>query len=893
MAQSDNDCSLAMLINGSEVGSIDLASVPSGSYTVKGSESSGVFPITGNSDNIEVKLSFTPDGTTSIAYFDWFSVSLKRFLILANEPLFFRSLASLSNIISSFEISGADASVQVWEVTNPTVPLAIEPLISSDKAIFSVNTQELGEFVAFSGSSFDKPTAFGSVPNQSIQSFTAVDGIIVTHPNFLEQAQRLADFRLYNDNLSVNVVTTREVYNEFSSGMQDVSAIRDYAKYIYDVGGGLSYLLLFGDGSYDYKYRVDNNTNFVPIYESRNSLHPVLSHSSDDYFGFLEPSEGEWIETAAGDHTMEIGVGRLPVKTAEEAEVVVDKIIRYASSTLTLGKWRNEILYIADDGDGNIHTRHGEDLSEIINQNSVFNIQKIYLDAFEQQINPSNERSTATNRSILDAIERGAFLVNYIGHGSEKVWMHENVLTTSDIEQLTNFQKLPIFVTATCEFGRYDDPTQISGAERLILSDRGAIALLTTTRPVFASTNFVLNQAYHQSIIQIASNRNLRLGDVIRETKNNSLVGAVNRNFALLGDPMMRPAYPRFDVELDQFKNEELDTLSALEKVDFSGSIVYEEQTVSDFNGKLDIILFDIPTEKITRGQQSSPFLYTERDNALFRGEVTVTNGQFSGNFIIPKNISYQNQSGKLSLYAWDESGGNDAIGLSKNFVLGGTNQTASDDSTPPSLEAYLNEPSFKNGSTVGSGALLIAKFFDESGMNISYSGFERGITLNLNGEIIELNDFYTANLDDFTNGTVMYPLPDLEPGQYTALIKGADTYNNSVEEVVEFVVSNQPLLQTFNFSTYPNPASTFTNFTFDHDREGEPLRVEILVYSMNGNQVDLVVEQIDFSERNVKLQMDFSSRIIEDGLYVYRIIVKSRVDGASDELVGRLVIRN
>jgi len=896
MAQSQGDCSLAMMVNGDDVGSIDISSVPFGSgstYSIKGRESSDVFDLSGSADDINVDFTFTPNGTTSILYLDWFSVSFSRALILTDEPLFFRSRESLDNGISSFEIIASDSELQIWEVTNPTSVSSFDYSTSNGKAMFSVATDELKEFVTFAGSDFSTPVDFGKISNQSIQSTTALDGIIVTHPDFLEQAQRLADFHLSNGNLAVQVVSTLQVYNEFSSGMQDISAIRDYAKYVYETGGQLKYLLLFGDGSYDYHDRIINNTNYVPIYESRNSLHPIFSHSSDDYFGFFEQDEGDWIETSLGDHTMEIGIGRLPVKTTAEAEQVVDKIVRYCTSNTTLGKWRNEIVYIADDGDRNIHARDAEDLAAIIDEGSGFNIKKIYLDAYEQEINPSNERSPATTRAIMDAIERGAFLVNFIGHGNEQLWMKEQVFTVSDIGQLTNFQKLPIFATATCEFGRYDDPLVFSGAEQLLISDRGAIALLTTTRPVFASTNFILNEAYHESILDLTIDKDFRLGDVIRQTKNNSLVGAVNRNFALLGDPMMRPTIPTFDIILDQFQEIKPDTLSALQRVELTGRIESNGQIITDFNGKLDAVLFDIPTEKITKGQQSSPFLYSEQDNALFRGEVSVSDGRFSLTFIIPKNISYQNQIGKLSLYAWDKASGRDANGLSKNLVLGGTNQAAAQDNTSPDLQVYLNQPSFKNGSVVGSGALLIAQFSDESGMNISYSGFDRGITLNLNGEIIELNDFYTSEIDDFTTGTVMYPLQDLEAGKYTAVIKGTDTYNNSVEKAVDFVVSDQPILQTYNFNNYPNPASTFTNFTFEHDREGQPLKVEVLLYAMNGRQVDAISEQIDFSERNVSVRMDFDGRIIEDGLYLYRIIISSLVDGVADELVGRMIIRN
>lgn len=893
MAQSEGDCSMKMNINSNQVGTLPIDAYPGTTYGKKGVAASAVFPLTGASSSINVEITFQPNGSPSISFIDWFSIQMTRALTFSGTQLHFRSISSLDNSITSYQLANAPTNLQIWDVTDPTLSGKISHQTSSGSAIFSASSLEMREYVALSGSDFPSPVAFGKVSNQNIRSTTSVDGIIITHPSLLSEAQRLADFHSSNDNLNIAVVTTRQVYNEFSSGMQDISAIRDYARHVYQTGGQLKYLLLFGDASFDYKYRLSINGNLVPTYEARESFDPIYSYTSDDYFGFFDNDEGEWIESLSGDHTLEIGVGRLPVRTLDEAKTVVNKIIRYATDPATLGPWKNRSVYIADDGDNNIHVDHAEELSEIITSNNRMETRKLYLDSFDQIVNPnSTETSPKLTNIILKSVNDGALLVNYIGHGNETQWMDENVFTSSEISDLRNYQKLPIFVIATCQFGKYDG-ILTSGAERLLLVDQGAVALLSTTRLVYASTNLLINQAFHASFVSAESDKTVRLGDIVRETKNNSLYGAANRNFTLLGDPMLRPGFPKYDIILDQFQEPDPENLAALDRITLSGTVQENDLLVGDFNGRLHVVIYDVPVEKITKGQQNPALTYYEQDNAIFRGEASVVNGAFSMELIIPKNISYSNGQGRISLYAWDSNSNMDAAGESSNILIGGTNKEASPDNSSPMLNVYINEPSFKNGSKVGPGAVLIARFSDESGMNISNSGFDRGITMELNGQFYELNEYYTADADDFTKGAVVYPLNDLEPGFYTAIIKGTDTYNNPVKKSVEFVVANQPILQTFNFITYPNPAKSFANFRFDHDREGESLQLQLIVYSLNGDQAVTESRTVDFSDRSVEMSADFSGRLPKDGLYVYKLSIRSLADGALAELTGRLVIRN
>ncbi|MEP1034585.1 type IX secretion system sortase PorU [Ekhidna sp.] len=895
--QSSEDATFDVSVGGSSFGSLAIDDVPDGpgtTYSIKARQGEGVFTLP-NSAAFNMEIKFNGNASGERGFIDFFHLTFLRNLNLINNETDFRWTQNVGELIR-YEVSNASGAT-IWNVTDPINITSQQFTVQGNKAIFQSQSTNVEEFVAHAGDDFPTPFIFGSVPNQNIKGTTGFDGVIVTNPAFRSEAEQLAQFHRDHDGLDVQVVTTREVYNEFSSGRQDVSAIRDYVKHEYENGGKLKYLLLFGDCSYDYKDRIPNNSNYVPTYESRQSFHPIFSHSSDDYFGFLEDDEGEWIESIAGDHTLEIGVGRLPAKTKDEAQAMVDKIIYYCTNPKTLGKWRSEMTYVADDGDGNVHARHVEDLSELIDTTyAQYNINKVLLDAFTQEASGSSEKSPQANSALKTRIKNGTFVVNYIGHGNERLWMEEEILTKADIDQLTNRNRLPIFVTATCEFGRYDDPIRVSGAEELLLLEQGGgIALLTTSRPVFASTNFSLNQAFHENIFRKEGNQNLRLGDVIRLTKNEGLEGPVNRNFTLLGDPMMMPAYPKLDIVLNEIGSE-LDTLSALEEITFTGEIRSEGALKSDFNGKMVVGVFDVKQTFKTNGQESAPYSYSLRSNALFRGEASVEEGEFTFSFVVPKNISYQYQKGKMSLYAWDEENNIDAGGSSRSFVIGGSNTSPTIDNTPPALQAYMNDSSFVDGDRVGASPLLIANIEDDSGITTTASGVVQGITLTIANEILNLNDFYTAESNTFKKGTVVYPLQDLKPGSYSAILRVWDTHNNSSQRTINFTVSSEPILFIYNPITYPNPVTSSTIFSFEHDREDEDLYVSLLVYSSRGEVVSKRQVLLENSQRSVEIPWEAntnSGEALKQGIYYSRLIIQSRLDGATKEITQKLVIVN
>lgn len=903
LSQSEVENSFSIAINGTALGDQQLEAitpVTEDQYEDRGNNHVDTFAIAiPASEDINLNVTFNfVSGQSSIARLNYFVLLTERQLAIYDGQTIFQSDSTASGV--RFDIDNVNANSQCWDVTNPYAPQLVPMEISGTSGFFNDNGAAIRKYVVLQPDAVSAPDYIGPVDNQNIKAAGAQEALIIAHPRFWDQAQQLAEFHRTTQNLQVEVFNIYDIYNEFGSGSNDITAVRDMIRYFYEESPNLGYALLFGDCSYDFKDRVGNNTNLVPTYQSRNSIHPIYSFSSDDYFGFMEESEGEWLETSGGDHTLDIGIGRIPAKTVAEATDMVNKIIRYSTSERVLGNWKNSVTYVADDGDRNIHVNDGENFSEILDEEATQVLpRKIYLDAFEQELGASKETAPKVSNEIQQAITEGTFLVNYIGHGNEFQWMDENTLDTTFVAGLTNRFKLPIFVTATCQFGRYDDPDFFSGSERLLLDPNGgAIALLTTTRPVFASSNRLVNQAFHRNVFRREAGQHLRLGDIIRLTKNQSLRGPRNRNFALLGDPMLTLQYPDFIAAIDEINGNSIqtnaDTLSALEEITITGSIRYLDSTMNtDFNGVVDVLLLDAAAQARTIGQESLATTYQVQENALFRGKASVENGRFSTSFVLTRNISYRYLEGKISLYAIDETNGTDASGATTNIRLGGTADVSRSDEVSPEIDLYLNDEQFVNGSVIESSSLLIARIFDENGLNISENSINQNITLSLNGEApIIINDFYSANVDDFKNGFVTYPLDGLEAGKYTATIKLWDTYNNSASRSVEFIVSDVRKINLENVFNYPNPATGNTTFNFDHNRPGEELEITINIYGTNGASVATLYQELDDSPTRIDfLNWNFNHLSLKQGLYLYKITVRSTLDGAVGQQFKRLIV--
>jgi hypothetical protein len=912
-------------VNNTQVGTMTVSSV-SGGYNRNAAGDFLCTPVQLNSGNSTVSLTYSKGGNPSAqGWLDYITIICTRDLRMAGPQMAFRDTASVGpNNIAEFRIAGASSSLRVWDVTDHTNPREMPLSVSGSLASFRAATDSLRQFIAFNGTSYLPVETIGEVQNQNLHGLVQADMVIVSHPDFLSEANRLADFHRSNQNnpLSVHVVTPEQIYNEFSSGAQDVTAIRDFMRMFYERSTGWEdmprYLLLFGDASYDYKDRVAGNTNFVPSYQSVESLLPTTSFVSDDYFGLLDPNEGRWNPT--DNDALDIGIGRFPVDFPEEARGVVDKIIRYEDINANIAEatslccaggnvgvspdWRNRITFVADDEDGNTHINQSDQLAVLVDTTyRDFNINKIYFDAYVQQSTPGGQRYPEVTRDINSDVNRGVLIMNYTGHGGEVGWAHERVLGLSDINNWTNADNLVAFVTATCEFARHDDPERVSAGELcLLVPDGGAIALFTTTRLVYSAPNFNLNRNFFFNLLKEQPWGEPTMGDVIRMTKVASGGSVNNRNFVLLGDPAQRLSYPleqAVTVSVNGISvSEGIDTLSALQLVTVTGRLQTREgQPMTDFNGIIYPTVFDKPSVVSTLGNDpGSPVRNFElRNNILYKGKASVVNGEFSFQFMVPKDIAYNFGWGRISYYA--EGMGINASGHFEDFVIGGSYAGAQGDDQGPTVRLFMNEESFVFGGTTDESPIMIALLVDSSGINTVGSGIGHDITTVHNGNTaatIVLNDFYEADLDSYQSGRVAYPFRNLPEGTHTLRFKAWDVHNNSSEAYTEFVVAESAEMALKHVLNYPNPFTTHTQFMFEHNQACNSLDVMVQVFTISGKLVKTIHRTImtdGFRGDPIEWDgLDDYGQRIGRGVYVYNLRVTGP-DGQKAQKTEKLVV--
>jgi hypothetical protein len=882
-----------------------------------------------NNANLTVNINFDQGGIASAAgYLNYLELVGKRQLKLYGNQTTFRSLENIGpNAVSQFQIDNFQASSFVWDVTNPLRPQGQDLNLSGNTATFLAKTDTLREFITFNSSGISSvPQIYGTVNNQNLHALNSkgnLDMVIVTHPAFYGQATRLANHRQQNDKLKVAVVTTDQVYNEFSSGAQDVTAIRDLMKMVYDrkiqnktkTADSLIYLLLFGDASYDYKSkskvasqnRTAKNTNFVPVYEARQSLNPLDTYSSEDYFGLLDDLEGEWSESSSQGELLDIGIGRLPAQNEVDARTYVNKLIAYDNPD-HYGKWRNRISFVADDEDGNEHLRTANTIASIVETNyQDYNISKIYLDTYSQIPVANGKRSPDCAAALDEAVEQGSLIVNYNGHGGETGWTGEQVLTVNQVNSWINPVKPTFMLTATCEFGRYDDPRRSSASELAILNPNGgAIGMLTTTRPVFASYNEILNKDFFNTVFEPVNGRMPRIGDIYKTSKNKnaSSTQVNNRNFTLLCDPSMRLAYPEEKVALTSVQVMDgtvvSDTIKALAKVTITGKVTDKQnQTLANFEGKVNITVFEKPSIINTLGDGDGyPEPIKVLKNVVYEGVATTKNGLFSSTFIVPKDIAYNYGKGKISLYA--SSANTDAHGSKTDIIIGGAAKNIALDTIPPVIKLFMDNESFVFGGLTGQDALLISHLSDSSGINTVGLGIGHEITATLDGRtenVKVLNEQYVADIDNFRSGKVRYLFKSLSKGPHELRLKAWDNHNNSSEKRIEFIVANTESIALDHVLNYPNPFSTNTIFHFDHNRAGEDLDIQIQIFTVSGKLIKTLAAT-SFGSKPHIAEISWNGRddfgdVLAKGVYVYKLTIRSIKDGSKVSKYEKMVILN
>ena len=893
--------SFSLKLPGLNSKSITMQGSVDGTYGNKARESVDVSKVSSASisGNLNVSYTYNVGGSGgNEAYLNRIVVRSKRLIKPFSDQTFFTVLDSKNNLISKYKISNFSSNYEVWDVSDVSNVKQQSVSLEAGLGVFSTESSVVRKYLLLNATAgFKTPVFVEQVQKQNLHgSLQSPDMIIIAPTKLILKAHEYAALRNQQEGITSWVVDIKNVFNEFSSGAQDVSAVRDFVRMMYyRTNKHLKYLLLFGDASYDYKNRIADNTNLIPTYQADNSYHNVDTYASDDYFGFMEIDEGSWVD----NHTLDIGVGRFPVTKAEEADIFIEKAYQYISAPSSIGKWRTAVTFVADDDDNTMHMDQANQLAEkLAAYHPEYNTNKIFLDAFEQIATPSGKVSPNCASELDEKIEKGSLIVNYTGHGSEVQWTKEEVFNTNSINKLRNFQNLPLFVTATCEFGRYDDPELRSGAEELLLNAKGgAIAMLTTTRPVYALSNFAINGTFYDKVFEPLNDTLMpTLGQVIMMTKNNSFSGTRNRNFTLLGDPSITLAYPKKKIKINEINEEEHDnaTISALGLTKIKGEVTYlNGNRINDFNGQVSVTVYDKESKIRTLGDEGNPFEFRSRNNLLYEGKSSVKNGAFEVDFVVPKDISYQFDKGKISMYAFD-SKMLDAIGVTTEVVIGGTDTTAELEYTPPMIRVYMDSRNFVNGDLTDDSPLLIADIYDANGINVSTSGLGHELIAIIDGDesqLIILNDFYSSNLDNYKSGQINYPFKDLEEGKHTLTVRAWDTHNNVGEASIYFEV-NYSIATVYS---YPNPMQDLTTFVIEHSREGEEMEVEFDLYSPQGDYVlhkeevylnsDQVIESMTWDgtdEFGVKLQ---------GGVYYYKMTLRYTSDNFTVTKMNRLVL--
>jgi hypothetical protein len=889
-------------ITNQEIAAINMSSYTS-TYAIR-KIAEGNF--TSTNDNFTININYNKSSSSSEGWLDYITLNAERQIALSNDQLIFRYYnPDLTSKIITFEIKNTNSTTKVWNISNPNQPqnLALTNITGSSVSI-KVNVQPgLNEFIAFNTENLFVPELVGNIENQNLHNVNHKDMIIITHPDFISQANEIAQIHKNNDGLSVVVVTPDQIFNEFSSGTPDAAAFRNFVRMIYDrptTSDTLKYLLFIGDGSFDHKSITASNINYILTYQSANSLNPTTSFVTDDFFGLLDATDN--VE-ASNSGLVDIGIGRFPVKSSEEAQQMVEKIKSYLDIE-NKGNWINSLCFIGDDEDNNIHMRDADRLASFVDTTyKYFFINKLYLDAFPQQSSAVDESYPEVNRLINDEVNNGILIFNYTGHGGEAGLAHERILSIDDINSWVNFDKLAIFMTATCEFSRFDNHKYTSAGELVLLNPKGGgIALFSTTRLVYSSPNYTLNRNfYNYAFEKDYKGNNYTLGDIIRLAKNASGTENNKRNFTLLGDPALKMPLPQYSISTDSINHNSVntytDTLKALTKVTIHGHI--ENNTgnlISSYNGIVYPLVLDKKRTITTLGNDGdTPMDFKIQNNILYKGKASAINGKFQFSFVVPKDISYNFDKGKISYYS---IGANiDAKGYFDDFIIGGSNNNAESDDIGPNVQLYMNDENFVSGGVTDENPKLYVVLNDSSGINTVGNGIGHDITATLDNNtsnLIVLNDYYESDIDDYQKGKIEYLFSELDEGDHNLKLKVWDVYNNSSEENLDFIVAESENLSIKNLFNYPNPFTEQTAFYFDHNRPNEDLEVLIQIFTVSGKLVKTISTIINSNAfRSDAIQWDglddFGDKIGR-GVYIYQIKVRT-IDGETVKKIEKLVI--
>tara|TARA_B100000809_G_scaffold43630_2_gene37887 strand:- start:16900 stop:20733 length:3834 start_codon:yes stop_codon:yes gene_type:complete len=917
VAKSTSNTSMLVSLNNSPLFSLNYNAISRDGFVKADDESNSTFvPV--NSSSIQLKVEYNNGGNpSSEAYLDYIEVIGDKLLKASGNQFSFRNfLSQESSKILEYSVENSSNVSMLWDVTDFLHPKIIaNQSAGTSNFTFKTTSGNLNEYIVLNSSDYFVPKVLSgtSITNQNLHSLKDIEYLVITKEEFMGQAQRLASHHKINSNLTSKVISLKQIYNEFGSGSKDITAIRDFVKYLYDNATSsdsrIKYLCLFGDSSYDYKDRISGNNNIVPVYLAYKSFSLTTSFVTDDYYGMMGPNEGNMNTSDKQD----VATGRILVSDTQQAEDVVDKILNFYKKE-SLGGWKNTVTLFSDDMENPSEYVIQEDMEKIADliasKTPQFNIKKIYADSYVQLETAGGGRYPAVNIAVSNAVEKGSLVIDYFGHGGLHGLGHEGFLTIPDIRSWVNFDRSPLFITVTCDFSKFDNPARVTAGEEMVLSKTGgAASLISTTREVFIFYGRSFNDALIREILDFNGN-DYTISEALMHTKNNTPSSSKQHFFIFsLGDPAMKLGIPKPNIKVTKINDKDItiskDTIKALSKMKVEGLVTdMSGNTLTNYNGILSTVIYDKPTEKKTLNNDNfvdsggNPLImnFEVQESVVFRGNAEVVNGVFEYDFVVPKDIKLSYGKSKISLYADDTNeskGGYDA-----GVVIGGVNDDAEEDTQGPEIELFMNDNSFIDGGNTSEVPNLIAQFSDANGINTSLGAIGHAITVVLDGDDgnpIQLNEFYESEIGDFTKGNVKYTLRKLEPGSHTLKVKVWDTYNNPSEKSLTFTVTESSTFVLENILNYPNPFVNYTEFWFNHNQPNQVLDVKIYIYTVSGKLVKSIQDIVQTSgslSRSISWngKDDFGEKVGK-GVYVYKVQVTNTTTGVSAEKFEKLVL--
>lgn len=873
-------------LNNTSSKSIYISSIPD-HYTFG---VAGTISMNGASEeqNQRVTMQFVNSNASALAWLNYIEITTPSELVMTGSYMGIRSLVNRNTTNPvRFLLRNTTASTQIWDVTD-LAAIQRMPTTMVDDQLAWVGTQADGvhEYIAVNtdGTKFVQAEVVGEVKNQNLHALSNIDYIIICPEGYEDVSEDLAKAHEAKQAITYAIVTDQQVYNEFSSGTPDATAYRWLMKMLYDrakngIGQQPRWLLLMGHGTFDNRKLLRNSgTSLLLTYQSKNSVNEIKAYATDDYFAYLDDNEGA-IDTQG---RMDIGVGRLPVESLDEARTTVDKLIQYIRNEQT-GKWKNQLVYLADDGENGTHTETAEKSAELVRiKNPDFIVHKIFLDAYPQEVNASGESYPLAKNRVLNLLKNGVLFFNYSGHGGYNAITNESILNLKDIAGMTN-KNQAFWLFATCNFAQCDAGKR-SAAETAVLNPKGgAIGILAATRTVYASQNTNLNRSVCDTLFGHSDvfHYDMTLGEAISIGKN--LLGSDENKLAyvLLGDPCMRLNYPT-DYHVETLT--EMDTLNALSVQHVEGRIIDEDlNTVSDFNGKVDITIYDkmqsIPTrDNDNVGGDPRVIAYNDYPNTIFSGATDVKDGLFNYTFMVPKDIRYNFDNGRIVYYAVTEDSLEtaEAVGHFEQFIIGGTGSTVAIDTIGPEMEIYLNSPAFRNGDKTYATPRFFANLYDENGINTAGAGIGHDLMLIIDDDpkmIYSLNEYFTAANNSYQAGQVSYLMEELANGPHSLTFRAWDLLNNSTTKSLNFIVEAGLDPSIYNVTTYPNPVqqSGVVHLIVNYDQPDELIETEIYLYNTAGQMV--------YSHKQDNpdaVSINLPSLGLNTGVYIYSVKIKS-----------------